>query len=391
MPTLLLLNNAYWPSLGGVENSIRHLTVVATERGFSVKIVVSDLALPNDATNRWRARVDGADVYRYPLKPVGWLGPLNFILGYLAQKRVLRSLRANYPDARVVSRFHLSTLAARAVGFSQVVYLVPGLAQTQYTAGMGLLDRLRQPGFLLKRVVHSFLQKRALGASEVHVFSELMRQQCESVVPTIAGSIKVVKPGVDTERFSYPSAERSTELRVKLGLPLDKRLVLFAGRFVPAKGVDILIRALTALPGDVCLVIVGEGSEESAYRGLIADGGLAERVTMRSTVRDVEDYFQCCDVFAMSSNYEPLGQTVLEALACGTPIAAFSRDAGVLTATEELGFDDYIAYADEYTPEAFAEAISSSLEMSASQRMAQAREAAKAFSWSKLFDDMLTG
>ena len=391
MPTLLLLNNAYWPSLGGVENSIRHLTLVAAARGWSVKIVVSDLALPNDATDRWLSRVEGADVYRYPLKPIRWLGPLNLLLGYFAQKRILRSLRAECPDAKVASRFHLSTLAARAVGFSQVVYLVPGLAQTQYTAGMGLLDRLRQPGFLVKRAVHSLLQKQALGVSEVHVFSELMRQQCERVVPTIAGAIKVVKPGIDIERFFYPSAERSIELRVKLGLPLDKRLVLFAGRFVPAKGVDVLIRAITALPDDVCLVIVGEGSEDSAYRRLIADGGLAERVTMRSTVRDVEDYFQCCDVFAMSSNYEPLGQTVLEALACGAPIAAFSRDAGVLTATEELGFDEYIAYANEYTPEALAEAISSSLEMSASQRMAQAREAAKAFSWSKLFDDMLTG
>ena len=388
MPTLLLLNNAYWPSLGGIENSLRHLAAVAIARGWTVNIVVSDLALPS-GHNLWIEPIAGAQVYRYPLKPIRWLGPLNLICGYFAQKRVLRSLRADYPEASVVSRFHLSTLAARAVGFSKVIYLVPGLAKTQYTAGMGILDRLRQPGFLVKRAVHSLLQKRALGVSEVHVFSELMRQQCESVEPAITGPIKVVKPGVDIARFSYPSAERSTELRVKLGLPLDKRLVLFAGRFVPAKGVDVLIRAIANLPEDVGLVIVGEGTEHASYQRLITDHGLTERVIIRNTVRNVEDYFQCCDVFAMSSNYEPLGQTVLEALACGVPIAAFSSAAGVLTATEELGFNDYIAYAGDYTPETLSVAISAQLEMSAVQRLAQAKEAAKAFSWSKLLDELV--
>ena len=52
-------------------------------------------------------------------------------------------------------------------------------------------------------------------------------------------AITITRPGVDGTRFYLGSSLGRTELREALGLPLGKRLVLFAGRFVAAKGVGV--------------------------------------------------------------------------------------------------------------------------------------------------------
>ena len=125
MKTLLLLNNAYWPSVGGIENSIRHLSREALVRGWRVIVVVSDLGLDENTTNRCYEVEAGIEIYRYPIKPNPWLGAINFFLGYRRLKAILQEIFNQYSDAIVVSRFHLATLAAVESGYKCVTYLVP--------------------------------------------------------------------------------------------------------------------------------------------------------------------------------------------------------------------------------------------------------------------------
>ena len=134
---------------------------------------------------------------------------------------------------------------------------------------------------------------------------------------------------------------------------------------------------------------MGEGTAEQKYREQISALNLGNRVQIRKATQQIEDYFKACDVFAMSSNYEPLGQTILEALASGLPVAAFSGAAGVVTATEELGFDDYIAYADRYDSDDLAESIERQLNMAEEKRREQAELAQQTYSWSDLLDELI--
>ena len=78
-PTLLLLNNAYCPSVGGVENSIRHIAGEACGSGWRVVVVASDLGVASTQRSNKvsQCEVDGLTLYRYPLQPYSGLGVLN--------------------------------------------------------------------------------------------------------------------------------------------------------------------------------------------------------------------------------------------------------------------------------------------------------------------------
>ena len=390
MKTLLLINNAYGPLVGGIENSMRHLSQEALGRGWRVIIVASDIGLDESVANKHYETQDGIEIYRYRRAPLPWLGPINFFLGYWRLKAILQAMFNNHPDSLVVSRFHLSTVAAVESGYTDVSYLVPAAMGAEYGAAPTSINGMEQLRIVFKRWLHVRYQKQSLRCAKVFVFSELMRSQCDDLAPGLLKNITLTKPGVDSDRFYLPSNEEKNVLRAKLSLPAGKSLVLFAGRFVYAKGVHVLISALEKLPEDCELVLVGEGTAEQEYREQIRSLNLDCRVHVRSATHHVEDYFKACDVFVMSSNYEPLGQTILEALASGLPIAAFSEAAGVVTATEELGFNEYIAYADRYDSGELALCIERQLNMAEEKRRKQAELARQTYSWSKLLDQ-LTG
>ena len=92
MKTLLLLSRAYLPSIGGVENSLFHVAREARGRGWRVVIVVSDAGC-NGSDNPCSQEVDdGIEVFRYPERPISWLGGFNLPFSIIANLRLLRTL-----------------------------------------------------------------------------------------------------------------------------------------------------------------------------------------------------------------------------------------------------------------------------------------------------------
>jgi 1,2-diacylglycerol 3-alpha-glucosyltransferase len=94
-------------------------------------------------------------------------------------------------------------------------------------------------------------------------------------------------------------------------------------------------------------------------------------------------------VFVMSSTYEPLGQTILESAACGMRIAAFSRSAGVETATHELDIDHLIDYSSTLDGQGLARAMRRSISTTVSRNDAHEKNSAIVYSWENLWE-MLT-
>jgi D-inositol-3-phosphate glycosyltransferase len=121
------------------------------------------------------------------------------------------------------------------------------------------------------------------------------------------------------------------EARRRLGLPPDAPIVLSVGRFAPLKGLESLIRAVALLrprwPRLELLVVGGDGPQAP---GTAALTDLARQLEVSSAVRlvgrvvqgDLPDYYCAADMLALPSHYESFGLVVLEALACGTPVAA---------------------------------------------------------------------
>ena len=70
------------------------------------------------------------------------------------------------------------------------------------------------------------------------------------------------------------------------------------------------------------LGFIGEGSERASLEALARDLGLAERVFFPGYVDDPFAWLQRASLLVSSSVYEGLGNAIIEALACGTPVVS---------------------------------------------------------------------
>ncbi|WP_445937543.1 glycosyltransferase [Pseudomonas sp.] len=112
--------------------------------------------------------------------------------------------------------------------------------------------------------------------------------------------------------------------REYLGLPQEAWIVGNVGRLHPDKDQATLIRgfaqALPRLPKGSLLVIMGAGRLEAQLKAL-ADGLMVtESVRFLGQVAHGRDYFKAFDTFALSSDHEPFGMVLLEAMAAGVPL-----------------------------------------------------------------------
>lgn len=108
-----------------------------------------------------------------------------------------------------------------------------------------------------------------------------------------------------------------------------RKVILYLGRLIEVKGVDILIRAFAKLSlesHDVVLLIAGEGKEKARLLKLCKQMGLDDKVMFVGFVpwKDRAAYFMACDVFVCPSITrgapEVWGLVVNEAMSLGKPV-----------------------------------------------------------------------
>ncbi len=109
--------------------------------------------------------------------------------------------------------------------------------------------------------------------------------------------------------------------RAALGTPQGAPLLLALARLHPRKGLDVLLNALTDLPG-VHLWIAGEGEERGALEDQIARLELGDRVRLLGWRTDRAALLAAADVFVLPSRHEPFGIVMLEAWALRVPVVA---------------------------------------------------------------------
>lgn len=130
---------------------------------------------------------------------------------------------------------------------------------------------------------------------------------------------------LDVDRVMPALVDRQAA-RDQLGLPQDAFVVANVGRLHPDKDQATLIRAFARacdrLPADALLVILGSGRLELALKALVEELGLGQSVRFLGQVPEAWRYFRAFDVFALSSDNEPFGMVLLEAMVAGVPTLA---------------------------------------------------------------------
>ena len=139
--------------------------------------------------------------------------------------------------------------------------------------------------------------------------------------------IVVIPNGVNLWEFDIGYSKE--ECKKKLGLPRDKKILLFFGYLAPYKGPDVLVNAMSKIikhVPDTELVFAGKGVMRDELEMLSKNLGIEKNVRFAGFVDDDLKglYYKAADIFClpsmMSTECYPL--TILEAMACGVPIVA---------------------------------------------------------------------
>jgi len=145
----------------------------------------------------------------------------------------------------------------------------------------------------------------------------------------VTSKLVICPTGVDIKGFETNINQQLVDDH--LGLPKDRRILLFASRMTREKAVDIVVKAfpkiLKAVP-DTMLVLSGEGPYESEIRNMVKQFGIADRVVIKGYLSraDLYAHYKVADLFVFPSTSETQGLVVLEAQYYGTPVVGVAKN-----------------------------------------------------------------
>lgn len=153
-------------------------------------------------------------------------------------------------------------------------------------------------------------------------------------------NVVTVHNGINTELFERAGhRERGMQLRKQYGIGAEETVVVFAGRLVPEKGIEVLLEAFSTIPEEkeITLLILGasffEESKENAFirklKKLCRDKKGKIIFTGYVKYQEMPDYYSMADIGCVPSLWdEPFGLTVVEQMAMELPV--ITTDAGAI-------------------------------------------------------------
>jgi glycosyltransferase involved in cell wall biosynthesis len=177
--------------------------------------------------------------------------------------------------------------------------------------------------------------------------------------PNLAARFRFTPTWMDPETFYPVDGTRKAELRIELesamGLRMDDEILISVGRLDRQKDpmllVDSFARINAARPR-TRLVIVGDGVLRPALVERAAALGLDKEVVFAGlrSPGDVANLLRAADAYVLSSAYEGMPLSVLEALACGVPVVATA--VGEVSRVVRHGVNGAVVH--EHSPEAIS-------------------------------------
>jgi glycosyltransferase involved in cell wall biosynthesis len=225
------------------------------------------------------------------LDPRGWV-------------RLHQWVRCEGPD---VVHAHLphSTWMAR---WSRLFAPIPVLIDTVHTSATGTPGR--HLGYRWSRRLPDRVSVVSQGVAEAYCSARMVLSHRLIRVPN----------GVDVCHWR-PDPSTRIDMRQRLGLT-DDFVWLAVGRLDPVKDYPALLWAMMEVPKTAHLVIAGAGPLEGQLRRLSIQFGLESRVRFLGFEPDVLPWMQAADAFVLSSRWEGLPMSLLEAGACALPVVA---------------------------------------------------------------------
>lgn len=288
----------------------------------------------DDVARQWRALFDGSDYRVLTVFLTGaadkrveaQVGGDAVFLGF--RSKDLRGLK--FRQIRAVRALHRKYQFGFAIAHRyKSIYVathLPGIKVIGVSHAYGVFDRFLRRRYVMGKAGSLFLAG----------VSNAIRDDARQAIPRFpAEHIQTVYNHINVDFVSAKLCSRE-EARKRLGLSEGDFVLGNVGRLHPDKDQETLINAFAkALPDmpEARLVIIGEGRLRPALEQQIKVLGIADHVELKGRVKEAYRYFSAFDVFVLSSDYEPFGMVLLEAMAAAIPV--ISSDCG--GAPEVLG------------------------------------------------------
>jgi len=285
----------YYPHLGGICEHVHFLAREARLRGHHVDIITSHM----DGAR------DGPNVFR-----IGRSVPL-YCNGSLARFTVGRSIRRRMRELLTEGRYDIvhvhapltPTLPLLAIDEAACPVVGTFHADLDFSVAYAVGGRFFQRW--LARLAATIAVSRTVIQGHGRYFDT---------------DWTLIPNGVDTQLF-VPDAPRPAPIRA------DAPAVLFLGRFDPRNGLGSLIEAFKRVRGPrrrAQLIVVGDGPLRPYYRRLA--NGDADIAFVGAVLDERPGYYANSAVYACPTTTGSFGITLLEAMACGTPIVCSDID-----------------------------------------------------------------
>ncbi len=294
---ILQIGKFYWPERGGIENHLKILCEGLAKNGVSVRAVVSN-------TTRYisREKINGVEVVRLPSYATVLNQPI-----FVGQGKEISDFR---PD---IIHIHLPNPLATIKILGTKIPVV----STYHS------DIIGKPA--IPTASQEIFTKRILKKSAAVIATSGNYASGSKLLGLVREKIKIIPLSVELDKIkAFGSAEIKTFKKL-LGLK-NEFVILFAGRLIPYKGLQFLLKALPALKGSFKLIIVGSGPLEKELRWLAKNLGVSEKIIFFGEADDesMPKLYSACDIFALPSHMrsEAFGIVQMEAMAYGKPVVS---------------------------------------------------------------------
>ncbi|MCP8307091.1 MAG: glycosyltransferase [archaeon] len=208
-------------------------------------------------------------------------------------------------------------------------------------------------GKFVKRIAWSYVKFYLKRSDAIIVPSNVIKDIL--IEHGIEKDIYLIPSSVDVKRFNPDT--NGEPIRELLGIK-DGHLVLYIGRLVKEKNLEVLIKAapkvLKELP-HCKFIVAGIGPAADYYKNMVLKSNLKESIIFQGYIEDgiLERYYAASDVFVFPSKFETQGLTALEAMACGKPVVG--ADFLAIKEIVKNGYNGYLFNPDD--PDDCAEKI----------------------------------
>lgn len=306
---IAFVNKYYYPPhLGGIETYLRTLAEgMAARPGIRAEAIVS-----NEASETVREILGGVEVLRVGRSFAAASTPV--ALGMAA------AIRAAAEGLDRADLFHLQF----PYPWGDWAWQSAGSPRPMVLTYHSDIVRQRVLGALYRPVMSRLLDR----ADRIIVASPPMIEHSPFLAPH-AAKCRVVPFGIHPERYEATPERLARAAQIRAEHP--RGLVLFVGRLIYYKGVDVLVRAMAGFGADV--VLIGCGPLEGELRELASASGVSDRLSFVPPVDDEElaAHLRAADVFCLPSvaRSEAFGIVQLEAHVSGTPVVCTDLPTGV--------------------------------------------------------------